>query len=362
MSSSSTDPRMGKLITCLRRMIDEVTSVLGMSFFQFPSYGAAVSLLDKCEQEEQAGRPFRMVSSCSMSLSPLIEFGTSTWAYEGWQGLVYHKPYPKKRFKQDCLGEYATYEYQGERLFKTVGFDFTFYGPPSPELLRHYAAQLPPGFRVCPKVWEEITVPVFPPGLRYRKKAGPNPHFLDVDYFLEMVLPPFDEAFFDHTGPFMFEFQRSGIEPADFLPKLDAFLSRLPKRFEYGVEVRTPSLLGLRYYDILKAHGVAHVYNHLYGMPSLLEQHQSLGKRFPAPFTIMRLLTPRNMKYHEAVKAYEPYSKIVQPLAEMRKETVGLINQAVTEHIPARVLVNNRLEGSAPLTVQALVDELRGRE
>lgn len=196
-------------------------------------------------------------------------FGTSTWAYEGWQGIVYHKPYPKKRFKQDCLAEYADYQYEGERIFKTAGFDFTFYGPPSADLLRHYAAQLPSGFQACSKVWEEVTVPIYPSGLRYRKKAGPNPHFLDVEYFLEMVLPPFDEALRDHAGPFMFEFQRSGIEAADFLPKLDRFLSRLPTRYEYAVEVRTPSIIGPRYHDILKTHGVAHVYNHLYGMPSL---------------------------------------------------------------------------------------------
>lgn len=295
-----------------------------------------------------------------MPLSPLVHFGTSTWAYEGWQGLVYHKAYPKKRFKQDCLAEYAGYEYRGERVFTTVGFDFTFYGPPTPDLLAHYASQLPPGFRACVKVWEEITVPIFPPGLRYRKKAGPNPHFLDVDYFLEMVLPPFDEAFRAHTGPFIFEFQRSGIEPEKFLPKLDRFLSRLPTRYEYGIEVRTPAIIGPRYFDILTAHGVTHVYNHLYGMPSLLGQHRALGHSFPAPFTMMRLLTPRNMTYHEAVKAYEPYNKLVRPLPDMRTDTLTLIHQAVTEQIRAHVLVNNRSEGSAPLTIQALVDQLRG--
>jgi uncharacterized protein YecE (DUF72 family) len=78
-----------------------------------------------------------------MRLSPFIHFGTSTWAYEGWQGMVYRKPYPKTRFKQDCLAEYAHYEYHGKRLFTTVGFDFTLYGLPTPELLAHYAAQLP---------------------------------------------------------------------------------------------------------------------------------------------------------------------------------------------------------------------------
>ena len=38
-----------------------------------------------------------------------IRFGTSSWAYEGWQGLVYQRPYPKSRFSQDTLTEYAGY-------------------------------------------------------------------------------------------------------------------------------------------------------------------------------------------------------------------------------------------------------------
>jgi uncharacterized protein YecE (DUF72 family) len=177
-----------------------------------------------------------------------------------------------------------------------------------------------------------------------------------------MVLPPFDEAFREHTGPFIFEFQRSGIEPEDFPTKLDRFLSRLPKQYEYAVEVRTPSLLSTRYHDTLKAHGVAHVYNHLFRMPSLQEQHQSLGQSFPATFTVLRLLTPRNMKYHDAVKAYEPYNKLVRPLPEMRTDTLQLVRQAVTENRRSYVLTNNRSEGSAPLTIQALVDRLTGEQ
>jgi uncharacterized protein YecE (DUF72 family) len=154
-----------------------------------------------------------------MPISPYIRFGTSTWTYEGWQGLVYTKAYPKGRFKQDCLAEYASYRYKDEPLFRTVGFDFTFYGPPTPRQLEHYAAQLPADFRVCSKVWEEITVPAFAAGLRYRSRTGPNPHFLDVEYFKEHVLAPYEEAFRQHTGPFIFEFQRSGLQPEVFLPR-----------------------------------------------------------------------------------------------------------------------------------------------
>jgi len=55
----------------------------------------------------------------ALSLSPLIRFGTSTWTYEGWQGQVYTRQYPKNTFTQECLGEYCQYQYQGEPLIRT---------------------------------------------------------------------------------------------------------------------------------------------------------------------------------------------------------------------------------------------------
>ena len=68
---------------------------------------------------------------------------------------------------------------------------------------------------------------------------------------------------------------------------------------------------------------------------------------------------PVRMKYEVAVQMAEPYNKIVKPLSEMRDDTVRLIRKAVAQERRAYVLVNNRAEGCAPLTVQALVDLLR---
>ena len=44
----------------------------------------------------------------------------------------------------------------------------------------------------------------------------------------------------------------------------------------------------------------------------------------------------------------------------MRRETVQLVRQAVSEGCHAYVLVNNRSEGNAPLTVQELSEMLCG--
>ena len=44
----------------------------------------------------------------------------------------------------------------------------------------------------------------------------------------------------------------------------------------------------------------------------------------------------------------------------MRREAVHVVRQAVGAGWQAYVLVNNRVEGNAPLTVQGLVGMLRG--
>jgi len=93
-------------------------------------------------------------------------------------------------------------------------------------------------------------------------------------------------------------------------------------------------------------------------MPPLAEQHKRM-ESFTAPFTVLRLLIPLKISYEAAKKRAEPYNKIVGELPEMRRETVNLAKQAVAEKRRVYVLVNNRSEGNAPLTVEALADQLR---
>ena len=296
-----------------------------------------------------------------LPLSPLIRLGTSTWTYEGWQGQVYKRQYAKSTFTRECLGEYCQYQDQGEPLFRTVGNDATFYRPPSAAQLRHHLTQIPEDFEMCCKVWELITIPNFAKQARYGANAGQaNPWFLDATAFKELVLAPYRKAKFDrHNGPFLFEFQRHDLSVDEFCSRLDKFFLQLPRDCRYAVEVRNPGLLGVSYCQVLSRHGVAHVYNHWSYMPSLAEQHNRMG-RFTAPFTVLRLLTPLKISYEAAKKRAEPYTQIVGELPEMRRDTVALVRKAIAENRRAYVLVNNRAEGNAPLTVEGLVGMLRG--
>jgi uncharacterized protein YecE (DUF72 family) len=256
--------------------------------------------------------------------------------------------------------EYCQYLHNGEPCFRTVGNDSTFYRPPTANQLRHYLNQIPEDFETCFKVWEEITIPLWAKQARYGAMAGqPNPRFLDAKLFNDLVLTPYREAnFHPHTGPFLFEFQRHSMSTEEFCSSLDTFFGQLPTDFRYAVEIRNAGLLGEEYRKTLETHGVAHVYNHWSDMPPLAEQHLRM-ERFTAPFTVLRLLTPLKMSYEAAKKRAEPYDKIVGELPEMRRETVDLVKNAVAENRRAYVIVNNRSEGNAPFTIQALTKALQ---
>ncbi len=294
-------------------------------------------------------------------VSPLIRFGTSTWTYEGWQGQIYQRTYPKTAFRRESLGEYYQYRYKGQPLFSTVGNDSTFYRPPTASQLTNYLRMMPDHVQMCCKVWEEITIPTYAKHARYGVRAGqPNPHFLNAEAFNQLVLQPYRDAQFQaQTGPFLFEFQRNALLTDEFVTRLDTFFSRLPTDFAYAVEIRNASFLGARYRDTLHAHGVAHVYNHWSYMPPLAEQHARM-RSFTAPFAVLRLLTPLKMTYAAAKARAEPYTRIVEALPDMRRETVALVTHAAREGRTVHVLVNNRAEGNAPMTVQALVDMIQG--
>jgi uncharacterized protein YecE (DUF72 family) len=286
----------------------------------------------------------------------LIRFGTSSWTYPGWKGLVYQRDYPKAGSAAAMLEEYARFP-----LFRTVGIDSTFYAPPTPEILESYARSLPVDFPCVSKVWDRITVHSFPKA-RYRAQGGErNPDFLNAELFESDVLDPVRRHFGGHAGPFVFEFQtiarHDGITGQGFADLLDAFFTRLPRDFPYAVELRNREFLVPPYFAVLREHNVAHVFNSWTRMPPIGAQLDIPGA-FSAPFTVARVLLRPGRTYSEAVDAFAPYDRVQDPNPRMRQDVARLIRQAAALRIPAYVLVNNRAEGSAPLTIAAIAELL----
>jgi uncharacterized protein YecE (DUF72 family) len=285
-------------------------------------------------------------------------FGTASFAYEGWKGIVYHERYRAAEFKVECLREYVRYE-----PFRTVEFDFPFYRPPDDAQLTRYAAALPPGFPVVSKVWEEVTMPRFPELPRHAGRAGlDNPKYLDARAFLEEVLPPYTRSFADHTGPFVLEFptdrQPSASRRQEFVRQLDRFLAEVagPGR-RFAVEIRTPEYFLPAYFEVLRRRSAAHVFNWWTRTPPLLEQWEA-AQPLPSGLAVVRILVPPGMAYERAVERFRPYDRILAPREDMRRDLVRLIRHIAAQGADAFILVNNRAEGCAPLTIRALATQL----
>lgn len=297
----------------------------------------------RAELERLAGR-----------VPPSVRFGASTWTYDGWARDVYHREYrgaqPGRR-----LEEYARYP-----LFRTVGIDSAFYEPPSEQVLAAYARSLPPGFPCVSKVWDRITAKRFNRDRRWGDLAGKlNPDFLNAPLFKDAVLLPYARAFRDHAGCFVFEFQamrgNDFPDPGQWAEQLDEFLRQLPRDFRYAVELRNPELLHPLHGEVLRRHGVAHVFNSWTEMPTIGQQQQ-LSWVFPAGFTVARALLRPGMSYADAVRAFEPYDRIRAEQPELRQDVLRLMAEAVRRRIEALILVNNRAEGNAPGTIRALAE------
>lgn len=281
-----------------------------------------------------------------------IRFGTSSWSFPGWKGIVWKGAPTEAELARGGLAAYAQ-----QPLFRTVGLDRTHYRPLRDEDLASYLSQLElarakapdlPPFRVVSKVWNTVTSAVI--------GGAPNPHFLDANVFLSEVLPPYSRV--GAKGPFVFEITPmppNTMGARAFETKLDAFLSRLPGGHRWAFELRNADLFTPRYLDVLHAHGASHVLNYWTAMPSLCVQMKQV-KRL-ARFVVMRLMLPPFTKYETRKADFRPFHELREIQSDMRDDVVQIL-RASADHgsSEAFVLVNNKAEGSSPLTIRALAD------
>ena len=165
------------------------------------------------------------------------------------------------------------------------------------------------------------------------------------------------------VGLLMFEFSR--FYPPDyahgsgFVADLDRFLGTLPKGWPYGVEMRNRHWLHADYFRCLANHGVTHVFNSWDAMPSVNEQMALPECRTNPNCVGARFLLKPGRRYASAVKAFEPYDGVKEEYPEAREAGRDLIVEGVRTGPERKTLiyVNNRLEGNALGTIEAMVAE-----
>ena len=260
----------------------------------------------------------------------------------------------KAKFDAGCLAEYA-------QTFPTVCGDFAFYQFPTSDYWRRLFGETPNDFLFGLKVPEDITVSTWPRHARYGTRAGrDNEGFLDPELFTV----DFADRLRPHTArvaTLIFEFgtfNKSTFQtPGDFMDRLDAFLGALPGGFRYAVEIRNPEYLSPTYFDLLSARNVAHVFNAWTRMPGLDDQAKLPGA-FTADFTVVRALLRKGRGYEDAVKTFEPYERLQEPNEAAREGMTEIVSRSRARKAPVFLFVNNRLEGHAPTTIEAVAERL----
>ena len=240
--------------------------------------------------------------------------------------------------------------------------DRTFYGPVTAEVFRAWAEVVPHGFRFLVKAHEVLTLPRFPRHERYGARRGEeNPGFLDAAYARQAVIEPFIEGLGEKAGPLVFQFPPMDVQAlggrGEFADRLHAFLAALPAGPLYAVELRNRDLYVPDVAAVLEDVGVVPVLSAWGQMPPLPEQSRRMRTR-SAQALVARWMLPPGLGYEEARELYAPFDRLVNEDPTTRGDLASLVLQALEEGQPVYVTINNKAEGSAPVSIERLASAI----
>jgi hypothetical protein len=111
---------------------------------------------------------------------------------------------------------------------------------------------------------------------------------------------------------------------------------------------------------VLARHRAAHVLSLWERMPPVGRQLAVPGV-LSAPFVVCRLSIPPGHRYEEQRDAFAPFNRIVEPSPTTRADVAEVARACAAQgKKPLYVVVNNKVEGSSPLTVRALIERMAG--
>jgi uncharacterized protein YecE (DUF72 family) len=298
-----------------------------------------------------------------------LHLGTSSWHFPGWAGLVWGGDYAESRLSKDGLAAYAQHP-----LLTTVSLDRAFYRPLSASQYARYAAQVPPHFRFVVKAPSLVCDAL----VRAEDGRGmaPNPAFLNADLAAQEFIRPALDGLGDKVGALVFQISpvpRSLLAAVPALiDRIGALLAALPRLAPtapdgvIALEVRDAAFLAPANAPLLARalraarQAIGNPVTYCLGlhakMPPVEDQLPLLRALWPGPLVCRWNLHRRHGAYgYEAAKAqYEPFNQLVDPDLDTRHTLARVIAATTGAGQRAYITVNNKAEGSAPLSVAAL--------
>jgi uncharacterized protein YecE (DUF72 family) len=240
---------------------------------------------------------------------------------------------------------------------RTVSIDRSYYGPINASQYGAWADAVPDGFRFGVKIDRACVTPDLRPG------GGrlPNPLFFDVAHAIASTIGPALDGLGTKLGIFLLQLPpidpRAVDGPRRFAERLDRFLGELPADVPVAVELRSPALFTPRYADVLARSGATHCYNVHPRMRPLGAQLDAIpgasGDR-----VVLRWMLHEGLGYEQAKTKYQPFDRIVDPDPESRETIAAACRDADASDRDAIVFINNKAEGSAPLSAIRLAEAI----
>jgi uncharacterized protein YecE (DUF72 family) len=308
-----------------------------------------------------AAEPSAEARDLARQLPPGVRLGTSSWHFPGWRGLVW-----AESVVPGDLSRYGLTAYSQNPLFGAVGIDRSFYAPLSPGQYASYAEQVPDRFRFVVKAPSLLTSPWLrgEDGLR----GKPNAQFLDAAYAIEQFVEPARDGLGSKAGQLLFQFSPLGRtltrSPERFIAQLQEFLGRLPQGPLYAVEVRDDRVITRRFFASLKEVGVRYCVGVHPRMPPVAAQAAAMSGFGSGPL-LLRWNLKAGYTYEEARTRFTPFDQLIDEDSATRDSIAQLCMATLAAGHECTIIVNNKAEGSAPLSVlklaQAIIAAARHR-
>ena len=283
----------------------------------------------------------------------MIRFGTCSWKYDSWRGIIY----PDKD-NINYLNEYSNH-------YSTVEIDQWFWSlfPPNKVVLpdkkvvQDYKDSVPEDFLFTIKVPNSITLTHFYNRIK-KEPLITNPYFLSGNLFEEFLLTL--EPIVNNIGCLIFQFEYLNKQKmnslSNFQEKIYEFHSSLPENIPpIGLEIRNPNYLNNSFFEVLMELNISNVFLEGYYMPPVNEVY-SKYKKYIKNLTVLRIHGPDRKEIEKI--SNENWNKIYVDREKEIISIVDMIRDLQKNEVDLFVNINNHFEGSAPLTISRIKENL----
>ncbi len=315
----------------------------------------------------------------------MVSIGTASDRYAGWLGQIYaperylgkitsraHRV-GGRSFKEEVLPVESVEEYFEH--FEVLEIDYTFYAPllgpggtPTRtfHVLNSYRNHLREEDRVVLKVPQLVSAQKLLRSGRYVA----NPSYFNPDLFTRSFMEPAVQLLGPTLRAMVFEqeYQRKDDRPPpdEFARSLDAFFGAVPRDNRFHIELRTEAYLSEPVFEVMERHGVGQVLSHWTWLPPLGKQLAAAGRLFfnSGRHCIVRLMTPRGVRYEDAYARAHPFNAMVEGLfqPQMVEETLDVLEEGLGQDIHINLIINNRSGGNAPHIARLIATRFQERQ